>query len=191
MFARWTADGAWADVVDLLRAGVRAGGGPGPRAVGRRHRLAVGARVRRGRGPGRDQRFRPVEEGQRPQAAPHGGHAGAADGGRGTAASTQDRAGAVALLLRPPRRRGPVPAGPRLGRQRLPRRLAGLGPPGTRHRHRGRRAAPGQDGFRVLPRRWVVERTNAWITRRRRCARDYERLPERHAAWSRSPPSSR
>jgi transposase len=28
----------------------------------------------------------------------------------------------------------------------------------------------------------VVERTNAWISRRRRCARDYERLPAHHAA---------
>ena len=37
-------------------------------------------------------------------------------------------------------------------------------------------------GFQVLPRRWVVERTLAWITRRRRCARDYERLPAHHAA---------
>jgi putative transposase len=37
--------------------------------------------------------------------------------------------------------------------------------------------------FQVLPRRWVVERTHAWITRRRRCARDYERLPEHHQAW--------
>ena len=41
----------------------------------------------------------------------------------------------------------------------------------------------GQQGFRVLPRRWVVERTHAWITRRRRCARDYQRLPAHHAAW--------
>jgi transposase len=39
-----------------------------------------------------------------------------------------------------------------------------------------------QRGFRVLPRRWVVERTHAWITRRRRCARDYERLPAHHEA---------
>ena len=35
-------------------------------------------------------------------------------------------------------------------------------------------------GFVVLPRRWVVERTLAWITRHRRCARDYERLPAHH-----------
>jgi putative transposase len=29
-------------------------------------------------------------------------------------------------------------------------------------------------GFRVLPRRWVVERIFGWMTRRRRLARDYE-----------------
>jgi transposase len=33
--------------------------------------------------------------------------------------------------------------------------------------------------FKVLPRRWVVERTLAWITRHRRTARDYERLEAR------------
>ncbi len=33
-------------------------------------------------------------------------------------------------------------------------------------------------GFVLLPRRWVVERSNAWMTRLRRLARDYERLPE-------------
>jgi len=36
--------------------------------------------------------------------------------------------------------------------------------------------------FEVLPRRWVVERTLAWITSYRRCARDYERLPATHEA---------
>ena len=40
----------------------------------------------------------------------------------------------------------------------------------------------GQIGFHVLPRRWVVERTLAWISRRRRTVRDYERLPAHHAA---------
>lgn len=33
-------------------------------------------------------------------------------------------------------------------------------------------------GFVLLPRRWVVERSIAWIARFRRLARDYERLPE-------------
>jgi len=35
-------------------------------------------------------------------------------------------------------------------------------------------------GFKVLPRRWVVERTFAWISKYRRCVRDYETLPEHH-----------
>ncbi len=39
---------------------------------------------------------------------------------------------------------------------------------------------PRAQGFQLLHRRWVVERTFAWISRRRRCARDYERLPEHH-----------
>jgi transposase len=33
-------------------------------------------------------------------------------------------------------------------------------------------------GFVLLPRRWVVERSNAWMARFRRLARDYERLPQ-------------
>ena len=41
---------------------------------------------------------------------------------------------------------------------------------------------PDQHTFEVLPRRWVVERTLAWITSYRRCARDYERLPANHEA---------
>ncbi|MBX9933697.1 MAG: IS5 family transposase [Methylobacterium sp.] len=32
-------------------------------------------------------------------------------------------------------------------------------------------------GFQVIPRRWVVERTFAWMSRSRRLARDYERNP--------------
>jgi putative transposase len=32
------------------------------------------------------------------------------------------------------------------------------------------------EGFQVLPRRWVVERTLAWIDQQRRMSKDYERL---------------
>jgi transposase len=45
------------------------------------------------------------------------------------------------------------------------------------------RKPAGQRGFAVLPRRWVVERTLAWLTAHRRLARDYERLPEHAEAW--------
>ena len=38
------------------------------------------------------------------------------------------------------------------------------------------RKPPGQKGFAVQPRRWVVERFLAWISRNRRLARDFEAL---------------
>jgi putative transposase len=35
---------------------------------------------------------------------------------------------------------------------------------------------PGAQGFQVQPRRWVVERSFAWLSRNRRLAKDYERM---------------
>jgi putative transposase len=99
-----------------------------------------------------------------------------------SAANAPDRDGAVALLLSAARR----------GRRRLARAWADSAYTGE-YRDWSKRELGieieivEQDpdskgkGFRVLPRRWVVERTNAWISRRRRCARDYERLPAHHA----------
>ncbi len=59
-------------------------------------------------------------------------------------------------------------------------------------RPRGMWVVPGQEGdwslferpkgFRHLPRRWVVERTFAWIGRGRRMSKEYEFLPARSAA---------
>lgn len=36
----------------------------------------------------------------------------------------------------------------------------------------------GVKGFVILPKRWIVERTFAWISASRRFSKDYERLPE-------------
>ena len=49
--------------------------------------------------------------------------------------------------------------------------------------------APGQEppplrrGFQVLKRRWVVERTFAWLGRNRRLSKDYEAFPATEEAW--------
>lgn len=42
---------------------------------------------------------------------------------------------------------------------------------------------PGSPGFRPLPKRWVIERSFAWITRWRRLARDHEGLPKSSEAF--------
>ncbi len=39
------------------------------------------------------------------------------------------------------------------------------------------------EGFEVIPRRWVVERTFAWLGRNRRLAKDFEKLINTAVAW--------
>ncbi len=41
----------------------------------------------------------------------------------------------------------------------------------------------GQQGFKVLPRRWVVERTFGWLNQYRRLSKDYEVLPSSSEAF--------
>lgn len=50
-----------------------------------------------------------------------------------------------------------------------------------RHLANGRATLSGQ-GFPVLPKRWIVERTFAWMNRQRRLSKDYERLTENSEA---------
>ncbi len=42
---------------------------------------------------------------------------------------------------------------------------------------------PRESGFKPLPKRWVVERTFAWLGRNRRLGKDYEYHPEVGEAW--------
>lgn len=38
-------------------------------------------------------------------------------------------------------------------------------------------------GFKVIPQRWIVERSNAWFSRRRRLCTDFERTTRHSAGW--------
>jgi transposase len=184
LFARWTADGVFTVLTDLLRARVR-------RAEGRQAEPSAGVvdaqsvqrsaeGVMAAAAVGYD-RFKKVTGCKRHVLTDTGG---LLVGILVTPAGVQDRVGA-ALLLKAARA---------AGRTRLARVWADQGYSGNWRNWAARELGvtveviaqhPAQQGFKVLPRRWVVERTHAWITRRRRCARCYERLPAHHAAWTR------
>ena len=49
--------------------------------------------------------------------------------------------------------------------------------------HRDRQTIGCAKGFKLLPRRWVVERTIAWLNRNRRLAKDFEATIESAETW--------
>jgi putative transposase len=170
-FARWRDDGTWHRIHDTLRAHVR-------RRAGRHKHPSAGCldsqTVKRAARPG-----------------PHGVDAGKHCTGRKrhvlvdtlglllvvvvTAASLQDRDGAR-LVLR--QRRS---AWKTLRRVWVDGAYRGQLLDWAWHQRRLTlqvvQRADGQRGFVVLPRRWVVERTFAWLSQARRLSKDYEELP--------------
>ncbi len=72
-------------------------------------------------------------------------------------------------MLRPPTEEN-------LGRRRLPgTRVSRLVPSGGGWDLEVAERPPGTRGFSIQPKRWVVERTFAWLSRSRRLSKDYER----------------
>ena len=90
-------------------------------------------------------------------------------------ASLQDRDGAVLVLDERTRRLFPflekIFADSAYGGPKLRRAIAGAA-----WKIEVVKRPANQKGFEVLPKRWVVERTIAWINRCRRLAKDYENL---------------
>jgi transposase len=96
----------------------------------------------------------------------------------------QDRDGALLVLDRPTRRFFPfiehifADAG-----YQGPKTAAAVAKTGTWKLTIVKRDEPHR--FLVLPKRWIVERTLAWISRNRRLARDFERYAQSAAAFIR------
>ena len=72
-----------------------------------------------------------------------------------------------------------------MGGRRIRGETGGLDERGDGLRAGNREARKGERGFTVLPRRWVAERTLAWLGKYRRMSKDYERLAETSEAWIR------
>lgn len=176
IFRRWTKAGVWQQITDMLRdrIRVRAGRAPIPTAA------IIDSQS--------------VRAADTVPAASRGWDNGKKVGGRKrhiatdtmglllavvvTAASTQDRDGAVPLLAKLRERFSTITL-----------TWADSGYTG-RLVHWARQVLTiavtivkrTEPGFVVLPRRWVVERTLAWISKHRRCVRDYETRPDHHEA---------
>jgi transposase len=176
-FARWQADGTLGRVHDALRAQLRAAGGrstaPSAAVIDSQAVRAADTVARTSRGWDNAKK---VNGRKRHIAVDTGGLLLAAVI---TPASTQDRHGARPLLWRL-----------RAGSRHVQLVWADAGYTGTpvtwaqASLHLATTIVAKRDphAFAVLPRRWVVERTFAWISKHRRCTRDYERLPEHHQA---------
>ena len=175
-FKRWREDGVVDRLHDALRRpGPRRGGqrsdGLGglrgrPVGQGRRHRR----RAVRGFGAGDKVNGRKrhivvdtIEELLLLVVITFGGRAGPRRGAHAAGEGEDGHAVAVAAV----------------GRRRLRRQTGRVGRAGRPHHRGDRPQAPGSSRtFQVLPRRWVVERTFAWIVKCRRLDHDYERLPQ-------------
>ena len=179
-FAQWRDDGTWQQMMDALRRQVRqaAGHEPEPRTACIDSQTVKGTEVGGERGYDGGKKIRGRE------AAYRGGQPGFAAGGddHGRVAGRRDGGSRGA---------GPLdggssePAGGGPGRHEVPQPRPGClaGGHGVRYVVEVIERPPGSEGYVKLPKRWVVERTFAWIGRCRRNSRDYELYPHSSEAF--------
>jgi putative transposase len=167
-FQDWQRSGVWKRIPDTLRARVRQRAG--------RHKHPTGAcldsqSVKTNAVPG-PAGLRQGQTHQRPYAASAGRHAGLVLAVVVTAASVPDRDGTRLLVSRL------GAAGKKLRRIWVDGgyrgQLLDWIAAHCRFRLQLVLRPPEQKGFAVLPRRWVVERTFAWLTHHRQLSKDYE-----------------
>ncbi len=179
-FYEWSREGRFAAINHALVMAARETAGREASPTGGRHRQPVGEN----HGKRRPARLRRRQEDQGTQAPHRHRHAGQSGrSGRSSRRYPGSRRRPVALGFDPPT----LPmAAPCLRRWRLCGRETARGV--WRGSENGQleiiKRSDSAKGFEVLPRRWVVERTFAWLGRCRRLAKDFEAtIDSATAAW--------
>lgn len=180
-FRRWSADGTWAAIHEVLRRAVRAAAGKRSQPTA----AILDSQTVRSADPAGDTGYDGAKKTKGRKRHILVDTLGLLLGVCVTPADVTERAGARTLL------RGPLQwwrwlrtvfADGGYSGQDFARWVAAHRKTGTLRLEVVARTQ-GQRGFAVLPKRWIVERTFGWFMKQRRLVRDYEAKTEHAEAW--------
>jgi putative transposase len=166
---RWRRSGLWRTIPDALRRQVReqAGKEPQPSAGRIDSQTVKASRTAGTRG------YDAGKKNQRRQTTRVGGYVGPGAGGGRPSAKIQDRDGAKLVFARLSSRALAADAA-RLGRRRLRGKLIAWVLGLCQWVLEVVKRTDDVKGFKLLPKRWVVERTFSWLSNYRRLSKHYE-----------------